>query len=746
MNYPKEKIELPSIELKLGIKSSLPHSMQAIVLLYLIWKSEDRRAEVFYSSLKDDGIFLNKKIYERILNYIASFNSIVVDEVLFHSCIAKNPLLTAQIEHLNVAFELIWKLAKFEFVENYSFAKERTGKRRYEKKILFTSNIDILDALVEINEREFISCFYEILTGQTISKVKIFNSFIKVLTSFSDTAVYKIKHDNTDLIFQNLGVYQTLLEDNTVNLSDDNENKGTSRILMSSIREGMNTYLEYENGECKRNKAVSLEELKNYTSRVKNFLSLLNIKKDYTEENNFILSTKNFDLRSIIHKLHSINDHGLLISRYVTSLLAKPFVILTGNSGTGKTRIARQFAKYLSTSTKDNLVEVFKIGEIISDKKSNWKIIEITNDLLNCTSLEYPNRIRPIPIKLIFEYVEYIQCNPNCQDDDFRENIKESEFAQFDKFMYGYHATLKLFANEYLLRTKDRKQNNISNILIVPVGADWTDNTKILGYFNPLADDGAGVYVKTEIFRFLERANANPQIPFFLILDEMNLSHVERYFSDFLSKMEIPGSAFTIDGYGSLPYPKNLFVTGTVNIDETTYMFSPKVLDRANVIEFKPEKNSVLTSLTAEMKEESLAAEPGMAEGFLQLAEKIRNAPATDYNNIGFTAAEPILSELYDILQKAGFEFAFRTVKEIRQYLIAAYELEEEKENFSLNGHLDIQILQKILPKIYGNRQQMGTLLEELKVFFEKENFTHSLQKVTQMAERLSRFQFVSFV
>ena len=202
--------------------------------------------------------------------------------------------------------------------------------------------------------------------------------------------------------------------------------------------------------------------------------------------------------------------------------------------------------------------------------------------------------------------------------------------------------------------------------------------------------------------------------------------------------MEIPGSVFEIDGYGTLPYPKNLFVTGTVNIDETTYMFSPKVLDRANVIEFKPEKDSVLTSLTAEKKEESLAAEPGMAEGFLQLAEKIRNAPATDYINIGFTAAEPILSELYDILQKAGFEFAFRTVKEIRQYLIAAYELEEE--------HLDIQILQKILPKIYGNRQQVGTLLEELKTFFEKEHFQQSLQKVAQMAERLSRFQFVSFV
>ena len=378
----------------------------------------------------------------------------------------------------------------------------------------------------------------------------------------------------------------------------------------------------------------------NYLDAVKQLVNkyyngILHIESDYK------ITYVEFNSQIGIKNAIKFENHFIDISpRYIISLLAKPFVILTGNSGTGKTRIARQFAGYLK---------------------------------------------------------------------------KENESGE-------------------------------SNILIVPVGADWTDNTKILGYFNPLADDGAGAYVKTEIFRFLERANANPQIPFFLILDEMNLSHVERYFSDFLSKMEIPGSVFEIDGYGTLPYPKNLFVTGTVNIDETTYMFSPKVLDRANVIEFKPGKNAVLNSLTVERETETQTAEPGMAEGFLQLAEKIRNAPVTDYNNIDFTAAEPVLSELYDILEKAGFEFAFRTVKEIRLYLVAAYELAEQKEDFSLNGNLDIQILQKILPKIYGNRQQIGTLLEELKAFFEKENFTSSLQKITQMAERLNRFQFVSFV
>ena len=179
----------------------------------------------------------------------------------------------------------------------------------------------------------------------------------------------------------------------------------------------------------------------------------------------------------------------------ITSLLAKPFVILTGNSGTGKTRISKQFAEYL-------------------------EVIDI---------------------------------------------------------------------------------NGEKNWLIVPVGADWTDNARVLGFYNPLADNGVGKYEKTGIIKLIERANDNPEIPYFLLLDEMNLSHVERYFSDFLSHMETPDNPFEIDGYrnkddedestGKLPYPENLFVIGTVNIDETTYMFSPKVLDRANVIEFKPDNS-----------------------------------------------------------------------------------------------------------------------------------------------------------
>ena len=116
-------------------------------------------------------------------------------------------------------------------------------------------------------------------------------------------------------------------------------------------------------------------------------------------------------------------------------------------------------------------------------------------------------------------------------------------------------------------------------------------------------------FIVGKALKFMLTAQSHPTKPFFLILDEMNLSKVEHYFSDFLSCLE---SRISIDGSvrqekvilyagtefiatnddefdeitSSIEIPQNLYITGTINVDETTYMFSPKVLDRANVIEF----------------------------------------------------------------------------------------------------------------------------------------------------------------
>lgn len=357
--------------------------------------------------------------------------------------------------------------------------------------------------------------------------------------------------------------------------------------------------------------------------------------------NTFLLSTT-----LLPFELTTFKTDTTYSTRYITSLLAKPFTILTGNSGTGKTRIATQLAAWLKKET----------------------------------------------------------------------------------------------------------DTGVTNSLVVPVGADWTDNTKILGYFNPLSNNGTGDYVKSDVLNFIELANDNPKIPFFLILDEMNLSHVERYFSDFLSAMESKkpillykkpdGCECTVKEYITLP--ENLFVTGTVNIDETTYMFSPKVLDRANVIEFSPDKDDVLKIFSNDSKSKDVEpAQEGMAEGFVELAEKVRGFANRPDEKDG-KELEKIMGELYDILKPAGFEFAYRTTKEIVLYYCAAKSLDSD---INLMKIVDQQIVQKILPKIHGNKKQIGELLSKLKEkLAEHDEFELSQTKVQSMIEKLDKFQYASFI
>lgn len=328
--------------------------------------------------------------------------------------------------------------------------------------------------------------------------------------------------------------------------------------------------------------------------------------------------------------------------RFITSLLAKPFVILTGNSGTGKTRIAKQFATYLQEDSGD--------GE------PNW--------------------------------------------------------------------------------------------VLVPVGADWTDNTKMLGFYNPLADSGKGRYEKTEILKLIERADKpeNSNKPFFIILDEMNLSHVERYFADFLSHMETQDLPFVLDNYPeTLKYPTNLFVIGTVNIDETTYMFSPKVLDRANVIEFNPTEDSVMSLFTEQVS--GYEVEPagnGMAESFMSLAVRIREGEC-EVSDDNLNDTRDKFDAVYKELKKYGFEFGYRTVKEIRQYISATYEL-STLGDFNLENAEDEQLLQKVLPKIHGNKKEIGTLLDDLDEICENNDWKLSKEKIEQMKGKLDQVQYASFI
>lgn len=434
-------------------------------------------------------------------------------------------------------------------------------------------------------------------------------------------------------------------------------------IDADSLKESDIEELKRLHNEILNKKSNTYIELLNFMSKHPSYLTGGFVSAALTEFENFMSTDTSDKYRNDIilnnRKIEATLKTSELI-KYKRSLLSKPFTILAGNSGTGKTKIAKDLATWLGK--------------------------------------------------------------------------------------------------------KDENTNTIANKLIVPVGSDWTDNTKILGFYNPLKK----TYESTKILDFILLARENPEIPFFLILDEMNLSHVERYFSDFLSAMESHEKIILYskdedcdsDIPESIDLPENLFVTGTVNIDETTYMFSPKVLDRANVIEFIPAQSDVLSNFVAETQPVDIEpVNDGSAEGFLALAKTVRETTTLP---AGSDICKTILEGISNILDGSGFEFAFRTAKEIRLYINSAYALaQNEGKTLSEDDYvnlMDEQLLQKILPKVHGNRSQVGLLLKNLQDFCDSKtvkyndkdiqgyNLKNSKEKIARMLKQLETSQFTSFI
>ena len=305
---------------------------------------------------------------------------------------------------------------------------------------------------------------------------------------------------------------------------------------------------------------------------------------------------------SIENIVQSILSTGLiysptLIKRFAYSLMAKPFVILSGLAGSGKTQLALAFAKCLS------------------------------------------------------------------------ENIEEQ-------------------------------------VCPVSIGADWTNREPLLGYPNALK---SGEYVLPEsgVLQLLMRANEDPNKPYFLILDEMNLSVVERYFADFLSAMESGEPIKLWDNEeGNVPkeieLPKNVFIIGTINVDETTYMFSPKVLDRANVIEFKIAPDEMEDYMGKKVKINLENAYSACADMAVDFVNNTNSQVEKDEKN------KDVLLSFFKELKKVNAEFGYRTVNEISRYLhFADGDLKDD-------AAIDTAILQKLLPKLHGSRKKLVPALTAL--------------------------------
>ena len=251
-------------------------------------------------------------------------------------------------------------------------------------------------------------------------------------------------------------------------------------------------------------------------------------------------------------------------------------------------------------------------------------------------------------------------------------------------------------------------ENEEEQMRVVPVGADWTNREPLLGYPNALKQ-GEYVHPDSGVLQLLINSNDenNANKPFFLILDEMNLSYVERYFADFLSAMEsheaIPlWNEKNGNVEPTIDLPKNLFIIGTINVDETTYMFSPKVLDRANVIEFKVDQNDMNKFLdsTPNVDINKICGKASsMAADFVQIA---RNPVVQS------KIANETLKKFFAQLKKVNAEFGYRTATEIGRFISLVIDYMGDDKA------VDAAIVQKLLPKLHGSRKKIVPVLKEL--------------------------------
>lgn len=412
-----------------------------------------------------------------------------------------------------------------------------------------------------------------------------------------------------------------------------------------------------------------------------------------------------------------INNQTAL--RLAASLAAKRFLILTGLAGSGKTKVAQAFCRWIAPSFAAS--DPFQIGTTIRGSKETTTYTITAADSLG---IEVESNRGPrmlLPRGIIEEWADFIEkkgIRETIGSQELRTLVKNAGSA-YSGALHDWETHYKPAA--FLLVAARKTAAQVKCCELVAVGADWTNADSILGYTNGLSSEE---YVTKSGLDLILRAKANPQEPHFLILDEMNLSHVERYFAEILSAIESEEEIHLhhdrerkANGQpipGSVRLPTNLFVIGTVNVDETTYMFSPKVLDRANVIEFRMDGDEMKEFLGGPFKP-NLAdldgkGHAGFGRAFVKAARANASLPA---DVVASFAAETLV--FFNTLHAHGAEFGYRVGHEAARFLHFYKALGNHREDGKwFREAYDCVIVQKFLPKLHGSRAKLGPLLKAL--------------------------------
>lgn len=507
MIRPDSMITYQDIDLKLGIKSSFPNVRSALAMAILLWMVSNSPGELEYSVQDGSNIILNNELSKKIISRTSNCKTVSIDTDVLLKIINSNPIFTSQMESLIVAFELIWKLARVEFLDsNKPYSAERTGNVRYAKKLVYTINIDIINTLISTNQDLYlvVLLYWAGLDIANIEEAYLDPSFknaemhlIELLTFLSEDAVFKLVDGDKEILFNLDSVYRKLLSGHhSIDINGDKEPKGSLRILKSLLRDGLNSFLNYSDNKV----SIGINKelvLNSYQKRVSCYLQLSS-KHVNTGQHNVVTSTH--------ANLASCIDDAICRQR-----------IFFGAPGTGKSYSLNEEAKSLVSNENDQIERVtFHPDYTYANFVGSYKPIMKQN------KLEGLDQDTKKVISVLLDETKTTQEKYNDLVETFQNNNDLTRLP----------ALLGLYFDDDFITIKQDGTQAVKNNSV-----ERNHGRALRKYVQLLSEESykekiTYEYVPGPFMRILVKALQNPDKPYVLIVEEINRANVSAVFGD----------------------------------------------------------------------------------------------------------------------------------------------------------------------------------------------------------------------
>lgn len=579
MIRPESAPVYEQVDLKLGIKSSLPSVKPTLALLFLMWREMGRPSELEYATAQGDAIVLRTDIEEALYQRLHEISDGVTLEQ-FRDKTNNNLMFKAQLEALLVAFELVWKVAKIRFSDGRPNSAERTGGSRFPKKVWFTLNMDLLDAVCG-DDADYLKVFFSWLGFDLNADNEKERNIIRFLTIISESAYYKLIDNDADVVFNLESVYKAVLSHtDAVDISGDKEAKGSLRILKSALAENLISNISVHNNAVT---AIDAAALRHYADRVAVFHQLEPkvylttptaettidfdaLRQEWMDKDNqeFILSCLDF-----------MKTHGLFTDKSLETLQDKEqcAVLFHHNSLNGillcvnpnqpddeQRKDANGNARYYS--------EKYIIAENGYFVSSEWR----------------PDRedARKPLIDWIFALMQEIKFNTGYQSEFPRNRILFGAPGTGKSFTLNHEKDLLLADGGEYERVTFHPDYSYANFVgtYKPVPCKDSDGKDVITYsYVP------GPFMRTYV-KALQNSRTDDPKPFLLVIEEINRANVAAVFGDIfqlLDRGDDEVSEYPIqasedikkylaeelggnpDDYAEIRIPDNMFIWATMN-------------------------------------------------------------------------------------------------------------------------------------------------------------------------------------